>query len=27
LTKYVGAITGRLEEARGFKLSSKLSDR
>jgi uncharacterized protein len=25
LTKYVGAITGRLEEARGFKLSKRLS--
>ena len=27
LTKYVGAIIGRLEEARGFKLSNKLSDK
>jgi uncharacterized protein len=27
LTKYVGAIIGRLEDARGFKLSGKLSDK
>ena len=27
LTKYVGAIIGRLEESRGFKLDNKLSDR
>ena len=26
LTKYVGAIIGKLEEARGFKLSKKLGD-
>lgn len=27
VTKYVGAIIGRLEEARGFKLSKRLSDK